>query len=93
MKLLKRNLSILLMVMTVCFAGARSVAQVTSCPLKQAQCTYTVLGCYEVGGTSCPGQEFGYRCFHEFGTCCPEGGNGYSRFCSIGCDGTGGGSC
>ena len=90
---LKSRFGILLIVLAMFFTSERVFSQVVSCPLKQANCTYTVLGCYEVGGTSCPGQEFGYRCWNEYGQCCPGGGTGYSRFCSIGCDGTGGGGC
>ena len=86
--------SLLLTLSIIAFATGRVFGQPVSCVIHQPSCTYTVLGCYQVSSMVCPGSQFGYSCYNEFGTCCPEGeGSDFSRFCSTGCDGSGGGSC
>ena len=90
MRLSKLTLWLTLVVMMVGFSVGRTMAQVPQCHPRQAQCSYDVLGCY-ANSDRCPGAEFGYYCFTEYGTCCGEGGTGFSRFCTTGCDGTGGG--
>jgi hypothetical protein len=83
-----------LTVIILAFMAGRLAAQSVGCVVHQPKCTYTVLGCFEVAGMVCPGSQYGYRCWSEYGSCCPEGqGTDYTRFCSTGCDGSGGGSC
>jgi len=87
----KLKLGLALTVIMLGVAAGRALAQVGSCHLTQAQCSYDVLGCY-ANSDQCPGWQYGYLCYTEYGTCCGEGGTGHSRFCSTGCDGSGGGS-
>lgn len=91
MILSKLKLGLALAVIMIGVGTGRALAQVATCHLHQAECTYDVLGCY-ANSDRCPGSQFGYYCYTEYGTCCGEGGTGYSRFCSTGCDGTGGGT-
>lgn len=89
-----RFFALLLTLSIIAFGTGRALGQPSSCVVHSPSCTYTVLGCYEVASMVCPGSQFGYRCWNEYGTCCPEGqGSDYTRFCSTGCDGSGGGSC
>jgi hypothetical protein len=94
MRLFTLNRVLTLILVMNAFMVGRTAAQSVNCVTHQPSCSYTVLGCYVVAGMTCSGSQYGYSCYSEYGTCCPDGqGWDYSRFCSTGCDGSGGGSC